>query len=127
MTTRTDTPAPRLAAFVEIAERLKTELENSLRWLATHPGSGATLVIEGFVRDGELLLVADIPGEPGLDPGNGSARLEPARTESSSRRPTFRTSTDRGLLSFALPLTPDGRKSPLSVGAPAAPLLSSAS
>jgi hypothetical protein len=127
MTTATDTPTPGLTACVEIAERLTTELANSLRWLATHSGSGATLVIEGFVRDGELVLVADIPGEPGFDPENGSERLEPARKESSSQRPAFSTSVHRGLLSFALPLTPDARKSPLSVGAHAAALPSIAS
>jgi len=118
MTTTTDTPGPRLAACVEIAERLTTELATSLRWLANHPGSGATLVIEAFVRDGELVLVADFPG---------SARPKRARKEPSARRPTFEASAHRGLLNFALPLTPEGRKSPLSAATPAARLISSAS
>ncbi len=123
MTTTTKTPAPSLETCAEIAERMTTELATSLRWLVNHPGSGATLVIEAFVRDGELVLVADCPGVPGLDSRNASARREPVRKE----RPTFRTSAHRGVLSFFLPLTPDVRKSPLSVGAPAAPRLSSAS
>lgn len=110
MTRGIATATLKLAACAEIAEQLTPEIGNSLRWLATHPGSGATLVIEGFVRGGELVLVADIPGKPALR-GNGNARPKPARKDSSSPRPSFRMSTHRGLLNFALSLTPDGRKS----------------
>ncbi len=121
MKTGTETPAPRLAACLEIAERLTPALASSLRWLATHPGSGAMLVIEGFVHDGELVLVADIPSEPGLDPGKGGGeRPEPEGREPGSRHPKFTMSARRGLLSFTLSLTPNGRKSLRSAGRPAA-------
>jgi hypothetical protein len=105
MTKGTETPAQRHAACVEIAEWLAPELARSLRWLASHPRSGAVLVVEGFVREGELVLVADIPGNPG-------------RQESRSR-PPFGMSVRRGLLSFALSLAPNGRKARRSVEAPA--------
>lgn len=118
MTRRIETPAPSLAACIEIVDRLVPELASSLRWLAEHPGCGAMLVIEGFVRDGELLLVADMPGEPGEARCESDAgRPAPAREEPRSRRPTFRRSVRPGLLRFALPLTGDGRKVPQSIGA----------
>jgi hypothetical protein len=97
MTTGTEPQSLGLAACVEIAERMALELAKSLRWLVTHPGSGAMLVIEGFVRDGELVLVADMPRQ--------------------------RAAARRALLSFALPLTPDpvSPQQPSAVPAPPRP------
>ena len=53
-------------AVDEIAEGLALVLANSLRWLAMHPRSRAMLLIEGFVRNGELTLVVDLPRQSGL-------------------------------------------------------------
>ena len=69
MKTGTGSAEPRFdEAFEEIAEGLVLLLANSLRWLAMHPRSSAMLLIEGFVRDGELTLVVDMPRQSALDP-----------------------------------------------------------
>ncbi len=93
--------------FDEIAEGLALALANSLRWLAANPHLSATLLIEAFVRNGELRVVADMPRQPAPD------RRERRRTN--GRRPgcgprgrALHSSHDRSLRVFALPLVPPG-------------------
>jgi hypothetical protein len=110
MTTRIERPAVSLAACVEIAERLTPELGNSLRWLATYPDSGAMLIIEGFVRDAELMLVADMPR------GSIHRKIRPDDTIQRGRNlirahSTSRSGVQRSLLSFSVSLVPDGPES----------------
>ena len=95
-------------AFDEIAEGLVLVLANSLRWLAMHPRSSGMLLIKGFVRDGELTLVVDMPRQSALDPreslrpnGQGTGGL-------GSQAGAFGGSLDRGLRVFALPIPPPG-------------------
>jgi Sigma-70 region 2 len=116
MTTGTGLAAGQLEAFDEIAELLTSSLASALRWLAAHPASGAMLVIEGFVRDNELRLVADMPDQPALDRRNGG-RSDEQRVASPPQGRPFSVSRSDGLWSFAVPVTSEGGPPPLtSVG-----------
>jgi RNA polymerase sigma factor (sigma-70 family) len=112
MTTGARLAVRQLEACDEVAGLLTSSLASALRWLAAHPGSGGMVVIEGFVRGNELLLVADMPDEAGLGRSNGS-RMDEGRAGSPPQGRAFSASLSDGLWSFAVQLTPEGRPPPL--------------
>jgi hypothetical protein len=106
----TESAEPRLdEAFDEIAEGLVLVLANSLRWLATQPRSTAMLLVEGFVCDGEVTLVVDMPRQSSLDRPK-SRRTNGQRTGGPAPKArALQSSTERGLRVFTLPLASPGQ------------------